>query len=264
MIAESDETDNAGSAEATIIKPDDGYEDNDVPADATLVALNATYIDLVCYDLDWYMVQPATDATLTVRIEFLNANGNLGLALLDSTLAPLAVAEGENDGEEVTSALTAGTYYIVVAGEGAEGAAPAVNDDYTLRIGYGTAPGFTSTAATSVQAGSAYSYTPAASGTPVPTITASGLPAWLTWDGTTLSGTPGAGNVGTTGNITLIASNAVSPDATQVFQVTVSAAPAPPAPSGDDGCAPGAGSPAALLCIAAAAALVLRRRRRGG
>jgi len=261
-IAESDETDNTGSAETAIIKPDDGYEDNDVPGDATLLALNATYTGLVLYDLDWYMVQPATDATLTARIEFLNANGNLALALIDSVGAPLATAEGENDGEEVTSALTAGTYYIVVVGEAAEGTAPEVNDDYTLHIGYGTAPSFTSTATTSVRAGSAYSYTPAASGTPAPTITPSGLPAWLTWDGTTLSGTPGGGDVGTTGDITLTASNGVSPDATQVFQVTVSAAPAPPPPTDDGGCTPGAGSPAALLCIVAAVSLVPRRRRR--
>jgi len=258
VVAESDETDNAGSAEATIIKPDDGYENNDVPADATLVALNATYIDLVCYDLDWYKVQPATDATLTARIEFLNANGNLGLALLDSTLTPVAVAEGENDAEEVTSALTAGTYYIVVAGESAEGSAPAVNDDYTLRIGYGTAPSFTSTAVTSVQAGSTYSYIPTASGTPAPTITASGVPAWLTWDGTSLSGTPGGGDVGTTSDITLTTSSGVSPDATQVFQITVSAAPSNG--DGGGGCAPGGGS-AMLPAFLLFAAILLRKRR---
>ncbi|MHC4202973.1 MAG: putative Ig domain-containing protein, partial [Planctomycetota bacterium] len=124
----------------------------------------------------------------------------------------------------------------------------------------GIAPSFTSTAVTSVQAGSAYSYTPAAAGTPAPTITASGLPAWLTWDGITLSGTPGGGDVGTTGDITLTASNGVSPDATQVFQIAISAAPSPPPPSDDGGCTPG-GSPAAWPLGLLALALLLRQRR---
>jgi hypothetical protein len=259
VIVESDETDNTGSSEMAIIKPDDGYEDNDVLADATLVALNATYIDLVCYDLDWYMVQPATDATLTARVEFLNANGNLALKLFDSGGALLATAEGENDAEEVTSVLTAGTYYIEVVGEGAEGAAPAVNDDYTLHIGYGTAPAFTSSAPTVVTQGTVFTYVPTATGTPTPTVTASGLPAWLAWDGTTLSGTPGAGDVGTSGDITLTASNGVSPDATEVFQITVVAAPVPPGGDGG-GCVPGS-SPGLLPALVAGVCLLVGKRR---
>ncbi len=205
---------------------------------------------------------------MTARIEFLNVNGNLALVLLDSTLTPLATGEGENNGEEVASALTAGTYYIVVVGEAAEGTVPEKNDDYTLRIGYGTAPSFTSTAVTSVQAGSAYSYTPAGSGTPAPTITASGLPAWLTWDGTTLSGTPGGGDVGTTGDITLTASNGVSPDATQIFQITVSAAPSSNggdsggcSPSGRDGAA---GGLAVILSLAWGLFFAIHRRQEVG
>lgn len=61
-----------------------------------------------------------------------------------------------------------------------------------------------------------------AMGSPSPTVTVSGLPAWLQYDSATrkISGTPAAGNVGTTGTITLTASNGIAPNATQSFQIT--------------------------------------------
>jgi uncharacterized protein YkwD len=94
----------------------------------------------------------------------------------------------------------------------------------------GTPPSFTSAAApTSVEVGSLYSHTFTATGNPQPTLSASGLPAWLSFDTGTgvLSGTPTVSHLGTTGQITITASNGNSPDATQTFAISVE--PIPPA-----------------------------------
>ena len=92
-----------------------------------------------------------------------------------------------------------------------------------------TAPSITSTAPTAAISGNAYTYTPTAIGSPAPSFSISPDPAtlgsgWLTWNGTTLSGTPGTGDIGIDiGPLTLTATNGVNPDATEVFTVTVSA-----------------------------------------
>lgn len=92
-----------------------------------------------------------------------------------------------------------------------------------------SAPTITSTAPTAAFSGNAYSYTPTATGNPTPSFSISPDPAtlgsgWLTWNGTTLSGTPGTGDIGIDiGPLTLTATNGVNPDATEVFTVTVSA-----------------------------------------
>ena len=90
------------------------------------------------------------------------------------------------------------------------------------------APAISSTAPTTAAVGSAYSYTVTTTGTPAPSLTVSGLPAWLTFDGNaTISGTPAAGDAGTTGAITVLASNRVSPNAAQTFSIVVSEPIAP-------------------------------------
>jgi hypothetical protein len=84
------------------------------------------------------------------------------------------------------------------------------------------APEFTSTPPTEAGVGVTYSYTIEASGYPAPTFGVTGLPTWLTFDGTdAISGTPTAGDVGVTGTITVTAANGVSPDDTQQFTITV-------------------------------------------
>ncbi|MCB9895832.1 MAG: DUF4082 domain-containing protein [Planctomycetes bacterium] len=99
--------------------------------------------------------------------------------------------------------------------------------DIGYTVGAATsAPTITSTAPTFAPTGSAYTYTPTATGTPTPTFSISPDPAtlgsgWLTWNGTTLGGTPAAGDVGTYGPFTLTATNGVSPDDTEVFSVNV-------------------------------------------
>lgn len=87
-------------------------------------------------------------------------------------------------------------------------------------------PTITSTAPTQALVGSPYSYTPSATGNPTPSFNITPDPAtlgsgWLTWNGTTLSGTPQAGDIGSYGPFTLTATNGVSPDDTEVFTINV-------------------------------------------
>ena len=84
------------------------------------------------------------------------------------------------------------------------------------------APTIRSTAPTVAGVGKLYSYTVAATGAPIPSISVSGLPVWLTFNGTaTISGTPSPGDLGETTDITVTATNSEGADL-QVFQITVS------------------------------------------
>jgi large repetitive protein len=85
----------------------------------------------------------------------------------------------------------------------------------------GVAPAITSTPGSTVTVFDTYTYTIVATGDPAPTFSVSGEPSWLTLAGNVLSGTPGAGDIGPTGNITITAENGQSPDATQTFQISV-------------------------------------------
>lgn len=84
-----------------------------------------------------------------------------------------------------------------------------------------SAPKITSVAPTSAYVGYAYTYVLQATGNPAPAFSVSGLPPWLAFDGSkTISGTPGAGNVGTTGTIVVTAANSQGTDR-QEFKITV-------------------------------------------
>jgi Putative Ig domain len=111
------------------------------------------------------------------------------------------------------------------------------NAQFTLTVTSGpTAPAFASSPLTSATVGGNYSYTITVTGTPTPNLSASGLPAWLTLSGNTLSGTPGAGDVGTAGPITISADNGVGTPAQQSFNITVVAsAPGTGGPGGSGG-----------------------------
>ncbi len=88
----------------------------------------------------------------------------------------------------------------------------------------GTPPTITSLPITSVVVGNVYNYTITFIGNPTPTITVTGLPAWATFNaGTnTISGTPTSTDAGTSSTVTITATNGVSPNATQVFNLQVS------------------------------------------
>ena len=88
------------------------------------------------------------------------------------------------------------------------GVSPDATETFTIDVYM--APLFTSTFPTTAIVGTAYSYTITVTGNPVPSLSVTDLPSWLTFDGVDLiSGTPTAGDVGTTGAITVTASNEI-------------------------------------------------------
>jgi large repetitive protein len=92
----------------------------------------------------------------------------------------------------------------------------------TLAVTVNQAPNITSVNNTTFTAGTAGTFTVAATGFPAPTFSETGtLPSGVTLSAAgVLSGTPGA-NTGGTYQITITASNGVSPGATQIFTLTV-------------------------------------------
>lgn len=96
------------------------------------------------------------------------------------------------------------------------------------------APVISGSPATTVQAGTAYSFTPVASdanGDPL-SFSVSGAPAWATFNASTgrLSGTPGAANVGVSGDIVISVTDGNATASLAAFRITVtSAGTTPPA-----------------------------------
>ena len=90
-----------------------------------------------------------------------------------------------------------------------------ISDVWSLSI----APQITSVPVTNATAGTPYSYHITLDGSPS-VLSASGLPGWLSLNGDTLDGTPGAADVGLSGVITIIATNAGGV-AQQSFQIDV-------------------------------------------
>jgi hypothetical protein len=110
-------------------------------------------------------------------------------------------------------------------------------------------PSISGTPATSVTAGSAYSFTPTASdpaGLPL-TFSIQNQPSWANFNTNTgrLSGTPSAANVGTFANIKISVSNGAASASLPAFNITVSAQPVdgPPKISGNPPTSVNAGSP---------------------
>jgi hypothetical protein len=99
-----------------------------------------------------------------------------------------------------------------------------------------TPPTITGTPPTSAQAGTAYSFQPAASDPNGDTLTFSiaNKPSWATFSTTTgqLSGTPGSGDVGTDAGIVISVTDGTSSASLSAFTITVAAAPTPPQTSG--------------------------------
>ena len=93
-------------------------------------------------------------------------------------------------------------------------------------------PKISGTPATTVQAGVAYSFEPAASDPEGKTLTFSiaGKPSWANFSATTgqLSGTPATANVGTYSGITISVTDGVTPVSLPAFSIKVTAAAIPP------------------------------------
>jgi hypothetical protein len=130
----------------------------------------------------------------------------------------------------------------------------------------GLPPQITSAPVLTVNEGALYSYIVSATGTPAPMLSASGLPAWLSFNPATgeFGGTPTSADVGFTGLVSVNATNGWGPDAVQSFTIEVQ-----PLLSGSNsansgaGCTAGAGAHAwwLLLALLPVGARVLRRRR---
>ena len=92
-------------------------------------------------------------------------------------------------------------------------------------------PVISGTPATSVTAGSAYSFRPSATDADADTLayTIANKPAWASFSATTgrLSGTPGAGNVGTYGNIVITVSDGKASASLPAFSIRVNAGATP-------------------------------------
>jgi len=89
-----------------------------------------------------------------------------------------------------------------------------------------------------------------------------GLPAWLTLSGNTLSGTPGAADLGVSGTITITATNSNGND-TQVFTINVqTASTGGGGNDGDDGGCTTASNVAPWLALAALCGLLAAWRTR--
>jgi uncharacterized protein (TIGR03382 family) len=91
-------------------------------------------------------------------------------------------------------------------------------------LGDAAAPSITSFAPDTATVGVPYVYTITATGNPAPTFSVGGNPSWLTLSGSALSGTPTVSDVGTTGTITVTATNSEGSDQ-QTFQIEVVAGP---------------------------------------
>lgn len=159
-----------------------------------------------------------------------SANGAVGRAFshtftAEGDPAPTFSYSAENlppgvtrTGDTLSGMPTAAGNYSITA-TASNGASPDAVQVFEITV-TGTAPTITSAASANGVVGTAFSHTFTAAGDPAPTFSysAENLPPGVTRTGDTLSGTPTApGNY----SITATASNGVSPDAVQVFEITI-------------------------------------------
>ena len=181
-------------------------------------------------------VDSGTDGVLVVATStFTSATAAFNATHVGATITITGSANG-NDGSYTIATVNSSTsvdFTTAPAGTDESGLAwseTGSESPYVFTVSgnavAGVAPLFTSAAPpATATVGVLYTHTFVASGAPAATLSATGVPAWLTFTPATgvLSGTPAAGDVGTTGVITITAANGVSPDATEVFSIVVSA-----------------------------------------
>ncbi len=121
---------------ATTAPTDDAYENNDTLSTAynlgTLSAARTVNPLVMADSADWFRftTSAAGTSTSTVSISFLNSQGNLQLALYNSSGAQIRSSLGTGNSESVSlNGLTAGTYYVDVFGN-----AGATNPNYSLTV----------------------------------------------------------------------------------------------------------------------------------
>ncbi len=160
-----------------------------------------------------------------------STSANPTAAVSETGTLPSGVSFSDNGDGTATlagtpAAGTGGSYPFTITA--ANGVIPNATQAFTLTVDQ--APAVTSSPATTFVEGAAGSFTVRTSGNPDAALSETGaLPSGVGFtdngDGTaTLSGTPGAATRGTY-PITVMATNGVSPDASQSFSLTVDAAP---------------------------------------
>jgi hypothetical protein len=108
-----------GACEAVVACVDDDQEDNDTLETAAPVMPGSAFEALqVCApDEDWYVIQADAGCTVFVHIDFVHADGDLDLAIMDASQMLLDVSDGVTDSEDVTlAAVETGPLYINVFG----------------------------------------------------------------------------------------------------------------------------------------------------
>ena len=125
----------------------------------------------------------------------------------------------------VPGVANAGDHTVTLRASDGNGGTAIQTFTVTVAAASNTAPVFTSIPITNVQSTTPYTYVPTTSDADGDTvsITATTLPSWLSFDGTTLSGTPTATDVGTH-NVTLTADDGNGGITTQTFIITVGTA----------------------------------------
>ena len=121
---------------ATTTPTDDAYENNDTLGTAynlgTLTAARTVNPLAMADSADWFRFTTSATGTTTstVAINFLNTQGNLQLALYNSSGVQIVSSLGTGNTEIVSlNGLAAGTYYVDVFGN-----AGATNPNYTLTV----------------------------------------------------------------------------------------------------------------------------------
>jgi hypothetical protein len=205
---------------------------------ATATATNTPTNDTSEFSSAVFVGQPPAftsppSATFTV--------GTAGSFTLTATAVP-APTLSESGGDVLPGGVTFNAATGVLSGTPAAGSGGAYTLHFTAHNGIGAdatqtftltvnqAPAFTSPGSAVFATGTPGSFTVAASGYPVPTLSESGsdaLPGGVSFDPTTavLSGTPVAGSTGTY-TLHFTATNGIGVDATQTFTLTVGQSPA--------------------------------------
>jgi hypothetical protein len=125
------------------------------------------------------------------------------------TVTGTVIADGGPGGIDVSAHTPGGGTWT--PNDGTPGAAGVITSSQLP-----VAPQITSTAPSTATVGVLYQYQVTATGSPAPSLSVSGQPAWLTLNGNMLEGTPASADVGVHGPFTLTATNSQGTDDEQI------------------------------------------------
>jgi hypothetical protein len=140
----------------------------------------------------------------------------LGISTLPGWLT-FNAATGELTGVPATANIGLSQQITITA---SNGWAPVAAQSFQITV-EGIPPAFISSPPIVVTVGQPYQYLIAVTAAPVPALSLTSAPSWLSLTGNVLSGTPSNADYGLTAPITLTASNGWPPSAVQTFQIDV-------------------------------------------